>query len=146
MRSKGLWIPAAMGLVGLGALLWMSHSLVGTVTGAEEALQLQEALRAGAGSLFDAEPPLRVLRAPGEGPGAGFRWRVEATLREGLGPDDATVSLWRERTVARALGTRVQGRAPAGVLLVFHRSDAAEATAAFDAQGRPVPAGGGARR
>ena len=138
--NRGLWILAGMALAGTGAMLWMSQSLVTTVSGVEEARTLQDALRFGSGAICLAEPPLRVLLVPGPAGEGGGRWRVEASLRAGQGPGIPLFEAWRERAVVKALATRLRGKPPAGVILQFHRAGAADLEMSYDGAGVRVPA------
>ena len=135
--TRSLWILMAIALAGMAALLWMSRTVVVTVSGVEEAVALQEAFRAGAGGICEREPALRVLLVPGAAGESGGRWKVEATLRRGAAPGNGVFELWRERTVARALTTRCRGRDPLGVILLFHRPGSADVELRYDGQGRP---------
>ena len=138
--KRGLLILGAMGLVAMGAMLWMSHSLVTKVSGVEEARALQETLRAGAGTQCEAEPPLRVFLVPPAAGEVGGRWKVEATLRAGAGPGNGSFDSWRERLVARSLGTRLRGKEPLGLLLLLHRAGLPDIDLRYDGHGAPIGA------
>ncbi len=133
---------AAMGVAGLVAVAWMSRSLVKTVSGVEEAQELQQILRGAYGGFFEAEPPLRVLRVPGSDAWPGWRWMVEATLRPSAAPGSPAFERAVGRMVDRALQAKVRNQAPSGVILRLHRAGAADEERNFDGRGMAVRAPG----
>lgn len=127
-----------IGLAGMIAMAWMSRSLVTTVAGVEEALELQTILRGTQQAIVEPEPPLRVLRVPASEAWPGCRWRVEATLRSNPAPAPAEVERGVRRMVERALRVKVQGHPPSGVILVLRRAGAPEEERFFDGRGLPA--------
>lgn len=129
-----------IGLAGMIALAWMSRSLVTTVAGVEEALELQTILRGTQRAIVEEDPPLRVLRVPASEAWPGWRWKVEATLRSDPAPAPAEVERGVRRMVERALLVKVQGHPPSGVILVLRRAGAPEEERLLDGKGLPVKA------
>lgn len=138
---RSLWVMMAMAFAGILALTWGSQSMLRTATGVEEGLILQDTLRGAGAGIFAADPPLRVHRIPGSPEWPGWRWRVEATVAPGAGKALLDRSL--ERLVPRALGTRVGGSPPAGVMVVLHEGGGRDRTLLYDGNGRPVGGAGG---
>jgi len=134
---KALWILAALGLSAVLLLTWMSHSLVSSVAGVEEAQGLQRSFAASSGGVAAPET-LRVARTVGAGEGGEFTWLVRGDLLPGLDPAGAAFALWRERVVARCLSTTIRGRSPAGVRLLLARGARPALQLDFDARGLPA--------
>ena len=138
--NRGLWILAAMGLAGLIAMVFLGQAYLGSTSGLDETLELQSTLRGAYGSLFQPEPPLRVVRVPDSGTGERrtWRWKVEATLRPGVDPSRPPAAGAVVRIVNRCAGMRIAGKAFTGVLLEFHRPGAPDWTREYDMNGIPV--------
>jgi hypothetical protein len=128
-----------MGVVAVVLLAVVSQSTLRSVSGVEEATDLQAILRPAYASILAPQPPLNVFRVPPSAEWKGFRWKVEATLRAGLAPVSGEVRAAVDRMVLRCLRTRVMGRPPAGVMVVLHAAGSEDATFLFDGEGRPVP-------
>ena len=137
---RGLVVLLGMALLGLVALAVLGRSLVGTATGVDEALALQDRIRSGSIAFFESEPPLRVYLQPGGAPGAAreWRWRVDGTLRAGVDPVAPGTELALERIRVLCLGAKVQGKPTAGVILRLRRPGQPDWERAYDGSGVPV--------
>jgi hypothetical protein len=134
---RGLWILAAIGVAGIVILVILTHTTLSGVSGIEEAVALQETLRSSYDHLVEPTPPLMVYRVPGSPEWPGFRWKIEATLRSNWRPGSPEVNSATARMVARAVGTQVQGKGPAGVMVLLHAPGRPDLTALFDREGLP---------
>jgi len=139
---RGLLTIAALGLGGVVGTVILGQALVGTTVGVDEAVTLQDTLRAAYAVHLEPEPPLKVLRVPGSEEWAGWRWKIEATLKRASDPAAPAVSRALDRLAQRALETRVQGRAPSGVMLDLRRGEDAPRRILYDRTGRRLPAPG----
>jgi hypothetical protein len=136
---RGLWILAAIGLAGLIAMAFLGRYYLGSTSGVDETVDLQATLRTAHGSLFEAEPPLRVLRVPGgEGARRTWRWKVDATLRRETDPEATWARSAFDRIASRCAATRVAGRTLDGVILEFRRPNGPPWRREYDGTGAPL--------
>jgi hypothetical protein len=139
--SRRAWaaFAAVLGILLVFALVASQMTLTTVTTGARGAQQLQERLRTACGAVAAEDPPLRVYGVPPAAEGAGWRWKVEATLRPGKRPGDAEVDRALERVVAACLSTDAGGKSPAGLLVRLRVPGGPEWAADYDGQGRRLP-------
>ena len=136
--SPKVWIAlgACLVVVLLLAIVASQVSVTTVTEGARGAQVLQERLRTACGPVVEEEPALRVFGVPPAAEGGPWRWKVEATLREGKRPGDALVDRALERVVASCFTTPVAGKPPGGLLLLLHGKGRPDWVAEYDGQGR----------
>jgi hypothetical protein len=143
--SRTTWVLAAIGLAGLVALLFASQAALRNVGGVEEAVELQDAFRRSHAAFFAGEPPLKVYRVPPSEESREWRWKVEATLRPGVGAGSPELARVEERMVVRLLTARAGPGAAGGVILLLHVPGGADVARRYDGQGAPLRGGGPGR-